>query len=105
MEERRLAGSVRLLDGMSGNARIGALQPLYRNDRRDRDLNTSVDCTGRLEAAIGRFHSETMPLMRAPFRKLRDDMAAELNSRLKSLPEGRAREVLSLATTLISTLK
>lgn len=68
------------------------------------DTIIAVNRIGRVETVIRQFQSETMPSMRTPCRKLRDDMTAELKSRLKGLPDGRAREALSLATTLISTL-
>jgi hypothetical protein len=45
-----------------------------------------------------------MPLTRAPFRKLRDDMAAELEAKARSKSEGRAYDVYSLAAELIKQL-
>ncbi len=58
----------------------------------------------RVEAAVKQFHLETMAMARMPFRSLRDDMAADLESRAGSHSVASAREVFSLAARRVRSL-
>jgi hypothetical protein len=54
-----------------------------------------------VEATVRQFHSESMPMARAPFRLLRDVMVADL---AKTQRNRRGRDVFSLAADLIGKL-
>lgn len=62
------------------------------------------DWRGKVEGTVKQLHLETMPMTRAPFRLLQDDMSAELAAKASSQPPGRARDAFTLAADLIRTL-
>lgn len=66
--------------------------------------DSSSNWRAGIESVIRHFHAETMPMTRAPFRRARDDMAAELEGKARMHPDSRARDVMALAAELLRKL-